>query len=182
MIVSQIVALQDALDIMNRCGPVTLPQLAKLMRRENPHRLTRWLIENGYAGLMPTAPAKVVATGKPFDMPAMSKTMMTVLEALERIGPAASIDIANEIDGLRETVDAYLRQANQLGLCHVSGDRQSEFATNMRVYVWSYGPGDNYVRPKRTAGRPKKAKAPTTTVTTRMRMDPLMQAFYGEAA
>jgi hypothetical protein len=181
MTVQQGAALERALEIMNRCGPVTLPQLAKLMGKPNPHRFTRWLIENGYAGLIPSMPAKVCATGLVFKAP-LTKTMTSILSALERLGSASSPDIAKEIGSLRETVDLYLRQANTLGLCHVSGDRQSEYVTNMRVYVWTYGPGENFVREKRTAGRPKKVKAPTTTVMTNARRDELTQALFGRAA
>lgn len=181
MIVSQIKSIKTAVELLNRCGPLTLIQLSKLANHPNPSRLTRYLVENGYAGLLPTYPVKIISTGRAFEMPELTKTMNEVLEALKKIGSGTSADIAKYVGRSRETVDSFLRQGKDMDLCHVSGDRQSEFAKNMRVYVWMAGPGKNFVREKK-ASKPKKAKPITTTVMTRARMDPLMQAFYGGAA
>lgn len=182
MIVSQIKSTKTALDLLNRCGPLTLIQLAKLSNNPNPHRLSKFLVENGYAGLMPTYPVKLVATGLSFDVPEMTTAMADVLDALKRLGSASSPDLAKEVGRTRETVDSFLRQAKDMNLCHISGDRQSELATNMRVYVWTFGPGENFVREKRTAGRPKKAKARATTTMTSARRDPFIEALFGRAA
>jgi hypothetical protein len=183
MIVSQIKSTKTALELLNRCGPLTLIQLSKLSNNPNPHRLSKFLVENGYAGLLPTYPVKLIATGRAFEMPEMTKTMVDVLDTLKRIGPAASsVDIAKEIGRTRETVDSFLRQGREMDLCHVSGDRQSEFAKNMRVYVWTAGPGENFVREKRATGRLPKSVAPTTTIMTSARRDMLTEAFFGRAA
>lgn len=182
MIVTQIKSIKTAIDLLNQCGPLTLIQLSRLAKHPNPSRLTRYLVENGYAGLLPTYPVKVVSTGRAFEVPELTKTMVEVLDALKKIGSGTSVDIAKYVGRTRETVDSFLRQGKEMELCHISGDRQSEFATNMRVYVWTAGPGENFVREKRTAGRPKKVAAPTTTVLTSARRDMLTEAFFGRAA
>lgn len=182
MIVSQIKSIKTAIALLDRCGPLTLIQLSKLAQHPNPSRLTSYLVKNGYAGLLPTYPVKVVTTGKPFEMPEMTRTMVEILDTLKEMGPCSSVDIGKKIGKTRETVDSFLRQGREMDVCHVSGDRQSEFATNMRVYVWTWGPGENFVREKRTAGRPAKAKVLTTTVMTSSRRDPLTAAFFGASA
>jgi hypothetical protein len=183
MIISQIKSIKAAIGVLERCGPLTLLQLAKLVKHPNPYRLSKFLVEGGYAGLLPTYPVKLVSTGRAFEMPEMTKSMIDVLETLKRIGPASSVDISKEIGRTRETVDSFLRQGKEMGLCHISGDRQSELAKNMRVYVWTAGPGENFVREKRTAGRsPKKAKPVTTTIMTNARRDCLTEAFFGRTA
>jgi hypothetical protein len=182
MIVSQIKSVKTAIDLLNQCGPLTLIQLARLAKHPNPSRLTRYLVQNGYAGLLPTYPVKAVATGRVFEMPELTKTMIEVLDELKRLGPSSSVDIAKKIGKTRETVDSFLRQGREMDLCHVSGDRQSEFAANMRVYVWTAGPGENFVREKCAAGRPPKTVAPTTTIMTSARRDMLTEAFFGRAA
>jgi hypothetical protein len=182
MIVTQIRSIRTAIDLLNSCGPLTLIQLSRLAKHPNPHRLSKYLIENGYAGLLPTYPVKLVPTGRAFEMPELTKTMVDVLDALNRIGPATSAELAKEVGRTRETVDSFLRQGKEMQLCHVSGDRQSEFAKNMRIYVWTAGPGENFVREKRAPAKPKKLRAPSTTVMTSARPDALTQAFFAMRA
>lgn len=181
MIVTQIRSIRTAIELLERCGPLTMLQLSRLAKHPNPHRLSKYLVENGYAGLLPTYPIKLVSTGRPFEMPELTKTMVDILDALKRMGPASSVDLSREVGRTRETIDSFLRQGKEMQLCHVIGDRQSEFAKNMRVYLWAAGPGENFVREKRA---PKEARKvpPTTTVMTSARPDALTQVFFAMRA
>lgn len=170
----------EILDLLRRCGPLTIGQIDRIRRKTRSDFTVRWLQRNGYVGMLPTNPMQFVAGNKELDAPTVSDAMKQVLEALEKHGPCASWELGLKIGKSREHVDSYFRAARAAGLAHRAGELQS-FDRNT-AYTWAIGAGKDYVKPgnAETVKAPEP-KRPVEEVLT-IRRDPFISALFGERA
>jgi hypothetical protein len=176
---------KEIFDLLKRCGPLTVVQIDKIRRKTRSNFGVRWLLRNGYLGMLPTYPAKFVVGSLEYVASEVPEGMRCVLDALKTYGPATSLEIGERVGKTRECIDVQLRIARANGTVHRSGEKR--LASNMTAYVWSIGPGANYVRDSKRQQdlrqRAEEAK-PIRIVRSSVNVhrDPLVEAFFGVAA